>query len=96
MLILCCFLIMIELKASEGRVTLITSGGGTFTGGTGSTFRTEDLIYIPTPYWKNGANKHITHQYDGKTTKAGSSFLTMGLFKGKSGHHLWDNEQDYR
>ena len=27
---------------------------------------------------------------------AGSSFLTMSLFKGKSGHHLWDNEQDYR
>ncbi|CAO1390974.1 unnamed protein product [Diamesa tonsa] len=102
MLILWCCLIILELKVSEGKGvgTHISSGrGGTGVTRTGtvyqSIFRNENFVYIPTPYWKNGANKYFGNKYDRKFI-TGSSFLTMGLFNGKSGRHLWDSEQDRR
>ncbi|CAO1411357.1 unnamed protein product [Diamesa hyperborea] len=90
-----------EVSEGKGVGTFIITGGGTIgtrTGtGTGqSIFRNENLVYTPTAYWKNGANKYFGNRYDPKNLAGSSSFLTMSLFNGKSARHLWDSEQDRR
>lgn len=101
MLILCCFLIILELKAGEGR-----GGRGYMVSGMGngirsdssnqyyeSKYRNPNLQYNPRGYWEKGVNNHFSNQFDHTKTIPGASFLTMSLFH-KSRGHLWNNQND--
>lgn len=96
MLILCCFLIILELKVGEGRGGrgyMVNSGSRGSYNSYNPNVRNPNLRYNPRGYWEKGVNNYFSNQFDHTKTIPGASFLTMSLFH-KSRGHLWDNQND--